>query len=310
MAASILAATQRSRHLERPPGKDPVPREPPLQRRAHPLIVEVAALPCAAREVERKVVVVVDALRASATLTALFDRGAESVLVAAGPAEALAAAGPDRAGYLVCGEVGGIRPPDFDHGNSPTEISSLDLAGLQVVLSTSNGTSALRSVAGARLVLVGTGRNGPAVAEFGLAACEQLGADLVVVCAGDDGGIHFSLEDFFFAGYLVELIADRRAFSWPVDEADPGQGDPTRWTLDESAVAARRLYRSYLGPGADPASPPLDDVRAALRDARNGHSLPRLGYGDDLDYCAHTACSASLPLLRVREGRLLLVGHD
>jgi 2-phosphosulfolactate phosphatase len=270
------------------------------------LILDVVALPDCLRTVTDRVAIVVDALRASATVTAMFDAGARSVLVAAGPAEAIAAAEPDRLRYLVCGEVGGVPPVGFDHGNSPTEIAALDLAGREIILSTSNGTRALRVVAGARLSLVGTGRNGLALMPYALEQAARLRADLTIVCAGDDGGQHFSLEDFYFAGYLVELAAALHPFTWPVDEADPGSGDPHRWVLDESALAARRLYRSYLPPGADPARPPVAAARAALEEARNGHSLPRLGYGADLDYCAQLSGSRALPRLSVREGRYVL----
>jgi 2-phosphosulfolactate phosphatase len=270
------------------------------------VILDVAALPNAVRSVADKVAIVVDALRASATITALFDAGARSVLIAAGPADAIAAAGPNRAGYLICGEVGGVPPVGFDHGNSPSEIAGLDLAGREIILSTSNGTRALRAVAEARLTLVGTGRNGAALVAFALDQATGLRADLTVVCAGDDGGQQFSLEDFYFAGYLVELAAAARPFTWPVDESDPGAGDPSRWVLDESAVAARRLYRSYLPAGAAPLRPPPAAAQAALRDARNGHTLPRLGYADDLDYCAELARSGAIPRLGVRDGRYFL----
>jgi 2-phosphosulfolactate phosphatase len=270
------------------------------------VILDVAPLPDNVRMVASKVAIVVDALRASATLTALFDSGAQSVLVAAGPADAIAVAGQDRSRYLICGEVGGVAPVGFDHGNSPTEIADLDLAGREVILSTSNGTRALRAVADARLTLVGTGRNGASLIPYALAQAANLRADLTIVCAGDDGGQLFSLEDFFFAGYLVELAAALQPFTWPVDESDPGAGEPGRWVLDESAVAARRLYRSYLPTGVDPSQPPTAATRAALEDARNGHSLPRIGYAADLDYCAQVSCSRAVPRLGIREGRYLL----
>jgi 2-phosphosulfolactate phosphatase len=270
------------------------------------VILDVVPLPDSLRTVTDKVAIVVDALRASATVTAMFDAGARSILVAAGPAEAIAAAQPDRQRYLVCGEVGGVPPVGFDHGNSPTELAALDLAGREVILSTSNGTRALRAVAEARVGLVGTGRNALALMPYALEQAARLRADLTIVCAGDDGGQLFSLEDFYFAGYLVEVAAALRPFTWPVDEADPGAGDPGRWVLDESAIAARRLYRSYLPAGAGPSQPPLSAARAALAEARNGHSLPRLGYGADLDYCAQLSGSRALPRLEVREGLYVL----
>src|SRR5439155_13740373 len=80
------------------------------------MIVDVATLPSAAVTVERKVAIVVDALRASATLTAMFDAGASSVIVAADPDEAFTIVGDERKRYLICGESGGVPPAGFDYG--------------------------------------------------------------------------------------------------------------------------------------------------------------------------------------------------
>ena len=270
------------------------------------VIVDVAVLPGVVLEVERKVAIVVDALRASSTVTAMFDAGAGAVIVAADPADAFSIVGDERERYLICGESGGLPPAGFDYGNSPRQIAELDLAGREVVLSTSNGTRALRAVAEARLALVGCGRNVSAVSSFALGQAERTASDLTLVCAGDERGTLFSLEDLFFAGYLVERIARLRDFSWPVDESDPRSGDPSCWVLDESAVAARRLYRSYLPPGPVDSQPSPETVLAVFREARNGHSLPRIGYGPDLEYCAQVDCSAALPRLSRHDGRLVL----
>jgi 2-phosphosulfolactate phosphatase len=270
------------------------------------VIVEVAPLPSVLLDVSSKVAIIVDALRASSTIVAMFEAGAHEVGVAANKDEALALAGGARERYLLCGEVGGVKPAEFDHGNSPSEIGALQLAGQDVILSTSNGTRALRAVAEAPLALVGTGRNASAVAGYALAAAERASADLVVVCAGDDLGTVFSLEDFFFAGLLVDRLAGLRCFRWPVDESAPRRGDPSCWVLDESALAARRLYRSYLPGDADQA--PSDTAAMAMfAEARNGHSLPRIGYGLDLPYCAAIDRSEVVPCLVQRADRFLLV---
>ena len=271
------------------------------------MIVEVVPLPSLLLEAERKVAIVVDALRASNTVTAIFAAGAARVMLAADRSEALRIASPNRSRLVLCGESGGVRLPDFDFGNSPTELARADLAGRDVVFCTSNGTRALLAVAGARAAFVGGGRNGPTVAKAALEDALASGSDLAIVCAGDDRGTVFSLEDFYFAGYLVELTARMRPFVWPVDEADPRPGDPNHWVLDESALAARRLYRSYLDDGRSAERPRTDEVRRAFEEARNGHSLPRIGYAGDLDYCAEVDRSTVVPRLTVQNGRLVLV---
>ena len=274
------------------------------------MIVEVAPLPVMVHGVERKIAIVVDALRASATAITMFEAGAGAVVLAENPDRALALAADERERYLICGESGGIRPPGFDHGNSPSELAAVDLRGHTVLFSTSNGTRALGAVADARLALVGTGRNGPACARMALEAAEQCASDVVIVCAGDERGTQFSLEDFYFAGYLVDLLAGLRPFVWPVDEANPRSGDPRAWVLDESALAARRLFRSYLEDVDAARAPTGGEVLAAFGEARNGHSLLRIGYAADLAYCAEVDCSRVVPRLSRRDDRLVLTTGD
>src|SRR5581483_5165906 len=102
-------------------------------------------------------------IRATTTLTVLLDGGCARVLVADGiPAgRTFAAASPGA--YLLAGEVGGLRPPGFDFGNSPVELASADLNGRAVVFSTTNGTRALHACRGAGAILAGALRNAQAV---------------------------------------------------------------------------------------------------------------------------------------------------
>ena len=278
------------------------------------MIVDVALLPSLALELEKKVAVVVDGLRASTTLITMFEQGAPSVIVADGPQDVFRLTADQRDRFWLCGEVGGRPEEGYDFGNSPSQISRHDLAGRAVVFSTSNGTRALMAVADAAAVLVGAGRNARAVAVKALNAAERLTVDITLVCAGDEQGTLFSLEDAFFAGCIVEQLAGLRPFGWPVDESEPGAGDPSTWILDESAVLVRRLVRSYLSAGSqdmvNPRTvglmPNAADVMKMFQDARNGQSLPRIGYVDDLAYCAALDQSEVVPLLSRRDGRFVL----
>src|SRR5690349_12489561 len=127
---------------------------PPHPGRAPPVILEVAFLPAAARALERKLCIVVDALRASATVAALLDAGAAEIELAPDVAEARRMAERDRANTWLVGEVGGLAPPGFDESNSPTAILAARPGRRRVVFATSNGTRALGQVADAPCVLV------------------------------------------------------------------------------------------------------------------------------------------------------------
>src|SRR4051794_10099706 len=107
------------------------------------------------RQVDRSVCIVLDVLRASSTMLAMFEAGADELYLAETPEAALAVAEADRAAHWVCGERHGLKCEGFDFGNSPAELAEASLAGRRVVYVTSNGTSALRAVGAAPVVLVG-----------------------------------------------------------------------------------------------------------------------------------------------------------
>lgn len=147
--------------------------------------------------------IVVDVLRASSSIVTLLERGCERVVIAEDVryARKLHERLPD---HLLCGEVGGLPPEGFDYGNSPVEFSRLDLAGKSVILATTNGTRALKDVAGeASAVLVGCLLNRRAVAQTARTLAEESGADITIVCAGDAGS---SDEDFGAARSIVEAF--------------------------------------------------------------------------------------------------------
>jgi len=237
--------------------------------------VEVNFVPRLASGVEAKVCVVIDALRATSSLVVLFERGIDDVVVCGTLVEARRVA--RRTGRLLCGEVDSLPPPDFDYGNSPTEFTALDLGGRSAVLCTSNGTRALRRVAGAHAVLAGALLNRRAAAEAGLALAAGGGHDIAIVCSGRGHGRYFSLEDAYTAGAVVESL---------LAQAGAGALRPRLWN---DALAALRLYRSYRG-----------RAMACFRQADHGRSLIDLGLGHDLEFCARTDVSTAVP--RVRRG--------
>lgn len=96
------------------------------------------------------VLVVVDAFRASTTVSLLVSRGARVVPVAS--IQEAAAARAD----LRIGERGSAKVAGFDFGNSPTEILAAHIpAGATAVMSTTNGTRVVEAGRGAAATYVG-----------------------------------------------------------------------------------------------------------------------------------------------------------
>jgi 2-phosphosulfolactate phosphatase len=235
--------------------------------------LDVAFLPSLLREPARSVCVVVDVLRASSSLVVLLERGVEEVLLAGsiGEARRLARGRPQ---YLLCGERGGLPPPGFHYGNSPVEFAGLELAGRRAILCTSNGTRAMARAAAAPLVLVGALLNATAVGRVAAEAAAARGLGVAVVCAGDEGGTAFSLEDALGAGAIVDAIV--------------GLGrEAPRLGLSDAALAALALYRAHQA-----------QEQAALRGTSHARDLEALGFGDDLSFCARRDAFAVVPHLR------------
>jgi len=244
--------------------------------------IEVIFVPRLASDVEGKVCIVIDALRATSTLVVLIERGVREVVVCGTLGEARRIA--RRTGYLLCGEVNSLPPPDFDYGNSPTEFAALDLGGQSAVLYTTNGTRALRQVAGAQTVLAGALLNRRAAAGAALGEAASADCDIAIVCAGRGHGRYFSLEDAYAAGAVVDSL---------LAQAGPASLRPRLWN---DALAALRLYRSYRG-----------RTLACFRQADHGRSLIDLGLGHDLEFCARSDVSTAVPRMRRGEDGLLRV---
>ena len=87
-------------------------------------------------------VVVIDVLRAFTTAAHAFDRGAKRVLPVASIEEAFRLR-KRIPGSSIMGEVDGIKPEGFDFGNSPDEISAVDLSGRTLIQRTSAGTQGI-----------------------------------------------------------------------------------------------------------------------------------------------------------------------
>ncbi|HLK56306.1 MAG TPA: 2-phosphosulfolactate phosphatase [Chthonomonadaceae bacterium] len=230
--------------------------------------IRVALLPQLAGDVSGAVCVVVDVLRATTVIATLFERHCPHVCVAASHETARTYARAQ--GYVLCGETGGYRVPDFDYGNSPVEFSTLDFAGRPVVLSTTNGTKATAAVADARRVFLGAAVNRKAVAEAAWTEARETGSDIVVVCSGTDD--QFTLEDATVAGLYVEGIT-AQAGAWEMPE------------VADSAIACRRLWEGE------------PNLLRGWMEGIHARTLADRGFGADVGYCSAIDTLSHVPTL-------------
>src|SRR5687768_660655 len=90
--------------------------------------------------IENSIVVVIDILRATSSITYGMDNGAAAIIPVAQVEDCLAYA--DK-GYLLAAERNGEVVVGYDFGNSPFSYTKEKVAGKTVVLTTTNGTKAM-----------------------------------------------------------------------------------------------------------------------------------------------------------------------
>jgi 2-phosphosulfolactate phosphatase len=174
-------------------------------------------------------VIVVDLLRATTTIVAALANGARAVVPAEATDEAIRIAqNLERQGVLLAGERGGERVSGFALGNSPDEMTPAVVAGKTVVMSTTNGTPAIRAAEDGSPVLIGAATNYGAVVARARDLLGHAGA-LSILCAGRERG--FALEDAYAAGrFTLALIPP---------------GERRRVELNDAAIAALELIKRY-----------------------------------------------------------------
>jgi 2-phosphosulfolactate phosphatase len=209
--------------------------------------------------------VVIDVLRSTTTMIHALAAGCTAVRPCLEVDEARELAGKMPAGKVILGgERGGVPPPGFDLGNSPTEYTAKVCCGTTVVLTTTNGSRACFRAMEAERVLVAGFVNYSAV-------CEQLRLDhrpLHMICAGTDGEI--SLEDTLLAGALVDFVCD-----------------VTDVRLNDSARLAWDCFENHG-----------QVLLGALQVGKGGMHLQRLGLSADIEAAAQIDQFNLVPELR------------
>ncbi|MFA7468095.1 MAG: 2-phosphosulfolactate phosphatase [Desulfotomaculaceae bacterium] len=207
--------------------------------------------------------VVFDVLRASSTIVTALSSGYRMVYPVVNVEEAVQIA--RERGFCLAGERGGQKIPGFPMGNSPLEFSTGPVAGADIlVLTTSNGTAAIRKASTAEKVLIGSIINARAVARTAISE----GRDIALICAGSDG--LYALEDILGAGFvLMEIVAT--ANSVPA--------------MDDQALTALCLARYYQ-----------QDPLAGLMEANHGKKLLGLGLKSDLRWCSRLNLYDTVPI--------------
>ena len=228
--------------------------------------------PVAPADLSGRVVAVIDVLRASSTIAAALYNGARAIVPLESPDDVVARLKSfARADVVLAGERRMLPISGFDVGNSPREMTRERVEGRTVLLSTTNGTTALTPLTGARDVVVASYVNFTAVLTM-LRAALRGGTDIAVLCAGRDR--QFSLEDAACAGRYVHHVTKRLG----------------NVVLNDAAVAATLIDRRYG-----------ENLGRLFEASSHGRALVGAGFGEDLEVCATLDAYGVIPIYQDRQ---------
>ncbi|WP_199794690.1 2-phosphosulfolactate phosphatase [Lentibacillus sp. Marseille-P4043] len=220
---------------------------------------------------ENKIAVVFDVLLATSTITACLDYGARQVIPVMDEAEALKEAKNfSQEDISLVGEYDG---KTIDGFLDPAPLALKEhVAAKTVVLSTTNGTVAIRKAASAKEVYIASLLNGRAVSKQ--IADMYDNETIIVVCSGSKN--QFCLEDFYGAGYFIDQLVN--AYGGQID-------------LTDSALTAKLFYENVSD-------------QAVLRDSRVGKMLENYGFEDDIAYVNQRGILSVIP--RLVDGKTIM----
>ena len=214
-------------------------------------------------QVEERIVVIVDILRATSCIVTGLASGVKGITPVATLEECRKL---QMEGYIGAAERDGKKADGFQIGNSPFSYMQEEVKGRRIALTTTNGTRAITKSKSARKILIGSFLNLGALANY----LSRQGLDLLIVCAGWKGRVN--LEDSLFAGSLAEAL----------------KGDFIH--EDDSVLACLHLYESGKS-----------DLYQFLEHSSHFNRLLGLGIKKDIEYCLRFDQFDVVPVLRGAE---------
>lgn len=207
--------------------------------------------------------IAVDILRATTTICAAFQSGAEEVVPLLQLDELAAYR---QQGYQTAAERNGQRIEHAEWGNSPCDYLAHDLQGIRIAFSSTNGTVAIHTAKEAEQVLIGAFCNLSTLYEYLL----QNPTDIVILCSGWKNDI--SMEDTLFGGTLIDRLCRSHCYE----------------TANDAANMAVNLWHHAQ-----------DNLYEYCKNATHVLRLQRLGYDADVRFALqHDTC----PVLPYRKG--------
>lgn len=208
------------------------------------------------------VVVVIDIFRATSAICTAFQYGVKRIIPVASVEEAI---NYKEQGYIVAAERNGEVLEGFDIGNSPFSYMNPDLVGKEIVLTTTNGTTAIDKAKEADTIIIGSFLNLDAVCQFLI----KENKNVILLCAGWKG--RYNLEDSLFAGAVVNQLKKTENYTG----------------LADSSIAADMMYQHAK-----------TDLNAFLANSSHRNRLSKLNLNKDIEYCLQENTMDVLPIFK------------
>ncbi|MFI5152753.1 MAG: 2-phosphosulfolactate phosphatase [Chitinophagales bacterium] len=219
------------------------------------------------------VVVIIDVLRATATIATALHNGAKYVIPVDNVAKCIELG--KQINCISAGERDGKIAEGLQHGNSPFEYSREFIEGKILVLTTTNGTKLLHLALdkGAQHIVTGAFSNLSAVCDYLLTQDQQV----ILACAAWKDKVN--VEDLLFAGAVINRVKNNFSI-----------------TCDSSGIAETIWLEAKK------------DLYGFLKERQASHFLRLTGFGleKDIRYCLSSDLANVLPFYE--DGKLIVHG--
>ena len=226
--------------------------------------------------------IMVDALRASTTITFALDKFKEVYPVFT-PEQAIEIAKEKDA--VLAGERTGRTIEGFELGNSPGEMKEYCGGKDSVVLTTTNGTRALENME-SEIILIGAFVNAKSCAKV---ACKLATEHIEIVMGGFNRT--FAIEDFLAAGEIIYWIKEE------LERENKSDIDDVDYFKEETGITEYAL-------SAILASRDKEKVEKNSIKSKSGRRLSYLGYEDDVKLCVKRNISENVGIYK--DGKITL----
>jgi len=209
-----------------------------------------------------ELIVVIDVLRATSAICAAIENGVKGII----PVDSVEEAGAYlKKGYLAAAEREGQIVEGFPMGNSPISFLNPKLQGETIVLTTTNGTKAIKIAENKETVVIGSLNNLESLTEW-LIRQER---NTLILASGWKG--KFNLEDTICAGAIIDGVLDSRKFA----------------SKEDSSVAAKFIYRSAK-----------ENIFSYLKASSHRRRLRKLNLNADVNFCLTPNNLTAIPILK------------